>query len=633
MSKFERLLYPTGCSQNNPIIISTLNIKHHPWHLHDEFEIIYVLEGELNISICFYEAEVPAGNFILINRETPHMITADDNNKTISYHFNLNFFEKYIPNLTDYIFAASYELLNSSDMYSDTVISLLEQIASLYIENTKYAGEQIIDQTSALFSLLTGHFSQWQQSGKIITLKTANKKPVQSERLNRILNYIYDNYSEKITLETIAEKEYLSKYYISHLFTEELNMSFKSYLTLARVEIAHYMLISTDYPLTKISEQCGFSSIRSFRQSYIKYTGVTPVETRAKAAGLTIDDMPVLESNLLDSISPEHFIRLLHSSSHITPPDFSDVSEPEVRHIRLNMHKMQKKSKSPYNKTVIVHDIRNMFSHEFENAAELLNRFLFDSITVSGDALQKFKSDFGSFDMLLPVFRILKSYGLVFNIYDATSSLKNEFLSLTSGYSEYAPITFMEVSDSVDKPSITISEKHSPASIIYEAFNTSIAPPCLYPHGDSLYLLHRNNLKSHYFYPFSTLNEMKSNVLMNEPDCIITFDDNDIGIMVINDSSNAIRYLFQLNGMSSNYISCTMTLTDSLSSEISFFPTGIREINDSIRNLVEVKCFPPTEISFISQTPEHHLYVTVKPKTAMYIKLTASRSYGGMLSP
>ena len=622
--EYNLLMCPTDCSPGHPISINAVNIKSHPWHLHDKFEIIYLLEGNIDVNICFYSFHLTAGDFMLINSEVPHMVMSQSDNKVISYHFDLDFFEDYIPHLKDYIFIMSEDKINSSDIYSTTVKTHLKKLAYLYFSDSENSSGQLLDTSSAMFSLLTSHFSQWQQKDNVISQASSYKAPVQFERLNRILNYIYDHFSEKITLDTIANQEYLSRYYISHIFSEGLGMSFQDYLSLARVENAYYLLLSTANSLADISESCGFSNLRSFRQAFIKYTGMTPQEVRAKYAGFTIDDMPLIESNLFDSISPEYFIQTLGASQQINPPDFSNISKPEIRHIYVDLHNTKKSSDFFHLKTAIIDNINDMFSHSFEEAADTLNRFSFESVTIYAPTLTQFKDAFKSFAPLIPILRILKEHGLRLNVSGASASLKKELEALCKDCSKYALITFNTLPNLSEAVSATGMKAFAPSSDIFKAFSNELVSPHLYPHGEAPYLLQKNNLKSRYFYMFAVLNNMRENILEHSSDCVITFQEKDIAILLANDSVTTIRYLFKLQTLPSDYICSITTLDNSRSSEEISIPAGIRELSKSIRNLIEIKCFPQTDVSFVSQTPEHHLYVTIKPESAIYIELTQS---------
>ena len=62
----------------------------------------------------------------------------------------------------------------------------------------------------------------------VVNFKDDN--PVIVERISHIINYVYENYANRITLEDLAEKEHLSTYYLSHLIHEYMGISFQKFL-------------------------------------------------------------------------------------------------------------------------------------------------------------------------------------------------------------------------------------------------------------------------------------------------------------------------------------------------------------------------------------------------------------------
>ena len=50
------------------------------------------------------------------------------------------------------------------------------------------------------------------------------------------LKYIRENYHKNLTLENVAQQIYISPYYLSHMFREELGITFVEYLTMVRME-------------------------------------------------------------------------------------------------------------------------------------------------------------------------------------------------------------------------------------------------------------------------------------------------------------------------------------------------------------------------------------------------------------
>ncbi len=77
----------------------------------------------------------------------------------------------------------------------------------------------------------------------VVNFKDDN--PVIVERISHIINYVYENYANRITLEDLAEKEHLSTYYLSHLIHEYMGISFQKFLCFARSEMSEIPLLET----------------------------------------------------------------------------------------------------------------------------------------------------------------------------------------------------------------------------------------------------------------------------------------------------------------------------------------------------------------------------------------------------
>lgn len=84
--------------------------------------------------------------------------------------------------------------------------------------------------------------------------------PSKSKECAAAKRYIDENFSENITLDKLAEITHVNKYYLSHTFQREYNTSPINYLLNRRITESKALLTSTDFSLTQISEQMGFSS-------------------------------------------------------------------------------------------------------------------------------------------------------------------------------------------------------------------------------------------------------------------------------------------------------------------------------------------------------------------------------------
>lgn len=98
--------------------------------------------------------------------------------------------------------------------------------------------------------------------------------------LHSILEYCSRNASGPLELETVAEEMHLSRFYVSRLLSRELRMGFSEYVNLLRVNRACDLLNDTDKKIADISEDAGFSTIRSFNRAFARHMNMTPIQYR-----------------------------------------------------------------------------------------------------------------------------------------------------------------------------------------------------------------------------------------------------------------------------------------------------------------------------------------------------------------
>ncbi|MFA7529682.1 MAG: helix-turn-helix transcriptional regulator, partial [Bacilli bacterium] len=112
---------------------------------------------------------------------------------------------------------------------------------------------------------------------KIMNVIYENREQKQTnQHLINAINYIKDNYHKDLSLETVAGNVFVSNYYLSHLFREELNMTFSDYVNKIRMEQSLALMKTTSKTVQEIAEAVGVSDASYFTKIFKKYYGVTP---------------------------------------------------------------------------------------------------------------------------------------------------------------------------------------------------------------------------------------------------------------------------------------------------------------------------------------------------------------------
>lgn len=96
-----------------------------------------------------------------------------------------------------------------------------------------------------------------------------------------VIDYIHDQYATPLTLETAASRIPISPHYLSHLFRDELGMTFLEYVTRVRMEKARELLRTTDLHIREIASRVGYEDAGYFTRVFRKVNGISPNRYRS----------------------------------------------------------------------------------------------------------------------------------------------------------------------------------------------------------------------------------------------------------------------------------------------------------------------------------------------------------------
>ncbi len=268
-----------------PITMSLINILQYPIHWHDSIEILFVLKGVINITLDAGHYEVYPGEIEIINSDEAHSIQSnDEENRVLSFHIEPSFFEKYFKGIRNVFFYTNSSETGAQEEEKYCILrSYLSILACEAIQKQDKYEDYIEDTLVDLLYHLINNFHQL-----IYEKDNLKENEEQFERYDRIVRYIYNNYKDKISLQDIAKREYLSSDYLSHEIKNTMGYGFKDLLNLTRVEESIKFLLDTDKSISEISDELGFSHSRYFNKHFKKHYKCTPLQYRKK---YKIDDI------------------------------------------------------------------------------------------------------------------------------------------------------------------------------------------------------------------------------------------------------------------------------------------------------------------------------------------------------
>ena len=247
-------------------------------HQHDFYEVYFFISGNVEYSVEGKSYLLKEGDLLLINPLELHQprIGPDQNPyERIVLWINKNYLSRLCTNNTslsqcfDNTNPQHTNLLRLSrpqQKYISSKLSELLDEASSLDYGSDLAAEAVLTRFLVELNRLT-----------LSTEKKADTEKNQSPLVSEVLSYINHHYCEKISLSSIADEFFISKYYLSHAFNSVVGTSVNRYITLKRLINAKQMLSSGIKPTTA-AIHCGFNDYAGFYRAFTAEYGITPKE-------------------------------------------------------------------------------------------------------------------------------------------------------------------------------------------------------------------------------------------------------------------------------------------------------------------------------------------------------------------
>ena len=97
------------------------------------------------------------------------------------------------------------------------------------------------------------------------------------ERISAVVRHINEHYMEELSLQLLAERFFISPYYLSRFFKEVTGFAFVEYVNSVRVKEAMKLLEATNLKASLIARKVGFGSVTHFGRVFRQVTGHPPL--------------------------------------------------------------------------------------------------------------------------------------------------------------------------------------------------------------------------------------------------------------------------------------------------------------------------------------------------------------------
>ncbi len=281
--EFENIEHRKGL----PYKLFLVSIGHRSHHFHSDLEVIFVLQGRIQVQIGQASYDINQNEFCLINPYEIHSITDVSENQNILLIIQLttsaialkqNFMSK-VKFHSVKIESSQLELRNL--MYKMYVESFNEQVYSDYLLNA-----YVLEFSALLLKSIPY---------EILETSSQSTRTDAFKRLKYVIDYVETHFNEKISLDLLASNLHISKYHLSHFIKQHMGISFQEYLNAVRLTHAISLLLSTDMSVLDIALESGFSDQKYLNALVRKRYGFTAKTLRQESHKLvfSIPNAPV----------------------------------------------------------------------------------------------------------------------------------------------------------------------------------------------------------------------------------------------------------------------------------------------------------------------------------------------------
>lgn len=234
-------------------------------HWHDYYELEIILDGSGTHTINDKTYEVVKGSAYLLTMQDVHIILAKTDLKILNVCIVR-------PSIDDsFASLLTKGEINRTHVFTDSELTQFKErlnyIEKLSLINADYA--RLLKKN--LVEELVIRITTDEKSVKI------DGKP---DNVQKCVDIINRDFMLDISIESVAEKLFLSPNYLGWAFKKALNVTFREYLNEVRLKYARNLLLSTDLQLKEVAGYSGFNSVEYFSAVFKNKTKESPAKFR-----------------------------------------------------------------------------------------------------------------------------------------------------------------------------------------------------------------------------------------------------------------------------------------------------------------------------------------------------------------
>ena len=256
------------------------------WHYHEEYELMLVLKGEGVRIVGDNMDHFNDNELVFIGSGTPHLFKNDDEVEgaevdyiVLKFHPLLNG----LPLFTLPEFSEIQEFLNRSTrgiLFSESTVN---KVKDLLIDVAESDSANRIINLFQVLHIISEEKNYQFLSSENFSLKSTTKG---ESRIQKVIDYIGDNYTKDITLEDLSEVAYMTTNSFCRYFKSRTGKTAFQFIREYRVNKACQMLINGEKSISEICFDTGFNSFSTFNRIFKNLKSYSASEYKSKYSKL-----------------------------------------------------------------------------------------------------------------------------------------------------------------------------------------------------------------------------------------------------------------------------------------------------------------------------------------------------------
>ncbi|WP_298485974.1 AraC family transcriptional regulator [uncultured Maribacter sp.] len=245
------------------------------------FELVLIKNGKGTQCINYNDYEYERGSIFLLPPLKCHSFTIEKSTHFVFLKFTDSFFKnvnKINIDRNEWFKEASYILSNYNQLPGDIIKNevdrnYLENLVGMILQESRSYGEESV---SLVTSLMTSILEILIRNIKKSSYFEATKKN-SDDRITKMLTYINENIdkTELLKVENLANVFMMSPTYVSEYFKKQVSMSLREYIIKAKLKLVEIRLLNSDFTLTQIADDLGFTDVSHLSKTFKRYAGTS----------------------------------------------------------------------------------------------------------------------------------------------------------------------------------------------------------------------------------------------------------------------------------------------------------------------------------------------------------------------